>query len=349
MTPRAQARLLDRLEREYGPAIRRAFERSVKDWRRRINLADVTRMIGAGDIAGVLAAVGVADTVFRDLEVEIARAFEGAGRAFTSFLPRNVRDPRGLAVQFRFDLRHPGAEAWLRREAAGLVTRIADDQRAAIRAFLTDGLQQGIAPRTTALRLAGIVNRTTGIREGGIIGLSEPQTRYLANARAYLESGDRQYFQLTLRDKRLDPAIRAAMEAGRAVPAEVRERALTQYSGRMLRERGRAISATETLNALRAGQHQAFVQGAQTGGVAEQDVTRTWDATADSRTRETHSAADGQSVTGRDTPFTVGGFPMKYPGDGSMGAPAKEIIRCRCRVAYEIDWIGELARQERAA
>jgi len=54
-----------------------------------------------------------------------------------------------------------------------------------------------------------------------------------------------------------------------------------------------------------------------------------WVATNDLRTRPTHAAANGQvRVIGQ--PFEVGGSLMLQPLDGSLGAPASEIVRCRC-------------------
>ena len=54
-----------------------------------------------------------------------------------------------------------------------------------------------------------------------------------------------------------------------------------------------------------------------------------WSATGDGRTRENHSLADGQ-IRKINEPFIVGGYKMMYPLDGSLGAPASEIIQCRC-------------------
>jgi hypothetical protein len=59
--------------------------------------------------------------------------------------------------------------------------------------------------------------------------------------------------------------------------------------------------------------------------------SKTWLATDDERTRETHSDADGQEVP-IDQPFQVGDDELMYPGDpeGSDG----EVINCRCTLIY---------------
>lgn len=86
------------------------------------------------------------------------------------------------------------------------------------------------------------------------------------------------------------------------------------------------VARTETIGALNAGRTDAF------RAVAEEladEVTfeRMWLATADTRTRPTHRAADLQRVP-LDRPFTVGGFHLDQPGD--VTAPPQETVQCRC-------------------
>lgn len=56
-------------------------------------------------------------------------------------------------------------------------------------------------------------------------------------------------------------------------------------------------------------------------------VRKRWIATKDNRTRHDHAMADGQTVEGNQ-PFTIGGYPMMYPGDPS--APGHLVYNCRC-------------------
>ena len=56
-----------------------------------------------------------------------------------------------------------------------------------------------------------------------------------------------------------------------------------------------------------------------------------WVAVNDTRTRSTHSEANGQRVH-MDEKFNVGGAEMDYAGDPAGGA--KNVINCRCVIIY---------------
>lgn len=62
------------------------------------------------------------------------------------------------------------------------------------------------------------------------------------------------------------------------------------------------------------------------------NLTKIWLATEDERTRETHAEADGQRAP-LNQPFTVGGFPMDFPGDPN--GPDAEVCNCRCTIIYD--------------
>lgn len=93
------------------------------------------------------------------------------------------------------------------------------------------------------------------------------------------------------------------------------------------RQRGALIARTETHGAANYGADGA----ARATGL---DVRKEWVAASDERTREEHSAADGQ-VVAMDQPFDVGGEMLMYPGDpnGSGG----NIINCRCAISHIVD------------
>jgi len=93
--------------------------------------------------------------------------------------------------------------------------------------------------------------------------------------------------------------------------------------------RARTIARTESHQSAMTGQQEAAEVTAEELGLT---MKKEWMATIDDRTRESHSAADGQMVP-LDDSFTVGGADLRYPGD--PGGPAEEVINCRCVVGYE--------------
>jgi hypothetical protein len=116
----------------------------------------------------------------------------------------------------------------------------------------------------------------------------------------------------------LEAAISDGINAGLGMK-DIRRRVEEALDGRAADSM--MIARTETTASLNAGQ-QALRD-------AEKIDQKIWLATIDARTRPTHAAADSQVVENR-APFVVGGYKMQHPGDGSLGAPASEIVACRC-------------------
>lgn len=97
------------------------------------------------------------------------------------------------------------------------------------------------------------------------------------------------------------------------------------------------IARTET-NRVEAEARDKLFDDASSQGV---NIQRVWLAANDSRTRDSHLSADGQKRN-VDDPFLINGFKMKRPGDSSLGAPASEVINCRCSlIAYLPDYEDE--------
>ncbi len=90
--------------------------------------------------------------------------------------------------------------------------------------------------------------------------------------------------------------------------------------------RASTIARTEGLALSQFGQDLAV---SQTGLTLEKE----WVAQRDGVVRDSHRLADGQRVQ-KNGFFNVGGYNMLYPADSSGGAPAGEIINCRCSLIY---------------
>ena len=102
-------------------------------------------------------------------------------------------------------------------------------------------------------------------------------------------------------------------QAPKALAADIQRIFPMTYWGR-----ADTIARTETGVAQQLVQHEAFVRD----GVPE----KTWHCSF-RNSRETHMAADGQTV-GIDEPYFVGGVYMMYPME--EGAPPEECINCNC-------------------
>lgn len=190
-----------------------------------------------------------------------------------------------------------------------------------------------------ALDVVGRINRATQRREGGIIGLTSQQASYVSNARAQLETLDAGYFDRKLRDKRFDRVVQRSIRDGKALSRADIDRITGRYADRLLAHRGEVLARTESIAALHAGQFEAARQLVDSGKVRADQITKVWDATGDARTRASHMAMDGQAV-GLNEPFiTPGGYRMMHPHDASLGAPADEIIQCRCFMAIRVKYL----------
>lgn len=333
-----QKRLFDELLDRFGPELAQAFVDAINDERARVDFPALVKALDRGDLDGAMAALNLDAVAFEPLETKLREAFLEGGRAGAQTMP----GIRRMAAGFRFDVRHLRAEAWLRDHSSKLIKDVLDDQRQAVREALGSAMVESQHPRTTALEIVGRVNRVTGRREGGILGLNEPQRAAVARARAELASGDpalmRNYLTRARRDKRFDRSIAEAIREGRPVPAEVADRAIGRYGARLEQLRGETIGRSEALTSLRAAKLESYEQLIDAGHVTVDQVQKAWRSTRDRRTRHTHAGLNGQTVGLRQPFRSSSGAQLMYPGDRSLGAPASEIIDCRCDFTARINW-----------
>lgn len=97
------------------------------------------------------------------------------------------------------------------------------------------------------------------------------------------------------------------------------------------RLRAVTIARTEMITASTVGALEGAREARRVTGIK---LNKRWLSTRDSRTRDSHRAANGQTV-GMDEDFTINGYAMAGPGDSSKGAPASEIVKCRCAIAFQ--------------
>jgi hypothetical protein len=119
-------------------------------------------------------------------------------------------------------------------------------------------------------------------------------------------------------------ALEAGLAAGDGIP-QLARRVQALYD-EFTMTRAVTIARTETIAASNLGSRA----GALHSGLP---LEHFWISTSDTRTREWHSAVDGQTQP-MDQPYVVRGEHLMFPGDGSLGASASNLVMCRCVEGY---------------
>lgn len=126
----------------------------------------------------------------------------------------------------------------------------------------------------------------------------------------------------------LKASLAEGLEAGEGT--DLLAQRVRAVMGDRIRSSGETIARTETISAANTATEAGFRQS----GVVE---AKSWLASLDSRTRETHVAAHGQTVA-LDANFHVGG--ASGPAPGSMGK-ASEDVNCRCTILAVLKPLGD--------
>lgn len=337
----ASRRALDNLIAMMIPEVRSVFLNVMQGIVDDAFIDEMIAAIEAGDQNALFNAVGFTPAALNPILDAIEKVYEKAGQMTGDGFPARIRTPTG-SMTFRFDMRNPAVEQQLKEFSSGFVTRLTDEARENVRSVLEQGMMAGANPRTTALDIVGRIDPTTKQRVGGVIGLTNAQEGWVASGRRYLVNLDPKYFTMTLRDQRFDGIVQRAIDSGTPLPAETIEKLLTAYKNRALKYRGDQVAITETTQAFNRAEYQAHKQAITEGALTPDAITKHWDSLGDTHVRHTHAAMDKKySEVGIaiDEPFvSPSGAKLLYPGDQSLGAPAREIVGCRCRQKYRVDW-----------
>jgi hypothetical protein len=314
----------DRIQRalaKHDVAIRRAFERAIRERRESINLRALAEAIEGRDIGRAIEIAGLSRGDMFPLDTAIRTAYFEGAQTIPAAAP-------AFAARIALDGNAPRAVEWARQHVGGLITDIIEDNRTAIRGIITQQLVDGVGPRQAAVAVRGQ------------IGLTAQQTGFVANARAQLTNLDAGYFTRQLRDRRFDGIVRRAIADGKPLASADIDRITGRYAERLLKHRSEVIARTESITALRMGRREGIQQAIEQGAIAPDALKRVWSTSADDRVREDHVAMDGEEVEGIDTPWTLpDGSQMMTPGDTSLGADPSTTIQCRCYEAFVVDWL----------
>ncbi len=341
--------ILENLAADWQPQMRAAWIEAINAITSRIVLKRIVEKLERGDVAGVVADLGIEDGVFAKFEQSLIQAYHSGGIATVDNMP-SLREPGGNRVVFSWGVRNLPAEQAMRDHAARLVTGIVTEARDGIRDVLVDNLSRGRSPYDAGRTLAGRINRVTGRREGGLIGLSRPQMETVVRIERAMREGDkaymRDYLTFANRDKRLDRMVLKAIREGRGLAPEEAERLTRLYANRALKYRADTISILETHSALARSKRDAFQQQIDDGKLDARDVTKKWRRTVSREPRTEHLAMASQPAIPFNEKFVLpDGIQCDGPHDPSL--PARHAIGCKCSVDYLIDFTGQALRRYR--
>lgn len=307
---------LQRLLAQQESAVQRAFTTFVRDSTSPAVMDEVSDLLERGDVDGALAII---DTHIDSFGAILPQLFQDAAVAETAAITGQLAAHVGIA----FDPTNPAAAAVMRANKLEFVTAMTDSQKVATRQALANALDTG----------RGLAGAARDFRDS--IGLAQNQVQAVANYRRLLQANSSEALDRVLRDRRFDPSVERAIETGEPLSPEKIDTMVERYRMRQLAHRAETIARTESVKNLSEAQEAAFSQTMQRAKIDPERVTQHWHSTEDERTRDSHRPMNGQ-VRPYGTPFTSGaGVSLRYPGDPK--APAKEVIKCRCKRSFRID------------
>jgi hypothetical protein len=196
---------------------------------------------------------------------------------------------------------------------------------AALLKIAADYAPGGAYHRAWLERYRGLIGQT--MRVGGRqiaaqVGLSftidDPRARAAIRRRVTNLTGHVTETTIT----RIRETVAQAMQEGVGITEITRRIRDDAFSHEVTTARARTIARTETVGALNEGQYVA----ATTRGVMQ---SKRWLSQDDGRVRDAHVNADNDGWIGVDGVFSNG---LRFPHE--PGAPADQVINCRCTLQY---------------
>lgn len=223
-----------------------------------------------------------------------------------------------FTIGLSFDPELQAAAALMEGQDLDFIAEFSDSQREAVRRALIRALREGKGTQSVARAFRNA------------IGLTAYQQDAVDSYRDLLERNSAAALDRALRDRRYDPGLERALAADEPLSDARIDAMVDRYSARYLAMRAETIARTETTRVLNTARQETTEKVIEESGIPEDEVVRTWAATDDARTRDTHAAMDGQE-RGLNEPFeSPSGALLKFPGDPD--APPEETINCRCAV-----------------
>ncbi len=291
------------------PDVQLAVLKAFRLIRESLSESQLARIISTGNLDALLDAAlrqALMDTAFQPVRDQIRRS---VGQSVT-YYAKQIAIPATLpGVTIAFDVLSPHVIDGIRSLETKVVGDLENDVRETVRAFVENGLRDGVGPRTIARDL-----RT-------VVGLGPSQLEQVQNFRdALTGQNGRSVADYTLRDKRFDRTI----AKGDLTPEQV-DKMVEAYRKKRIAQNAETVARTATLDAQKLGQHLAMQDAIQKGVYDPNRLVKTWRGVMDSRERDSHIAMEGDTVPW-DQPYSNG---QMIPGDTEYNCRCVSIYRQR--------------------
>ena len=300
-------------------AIRKAFMEFLSHFSDEAVIAAIERMLAAGEIE---AAYRLVEQYSAQMAVNISGNIGIVGTATA----KELSDMLPGLIAVHFDPAHPRAAALIRQNALEFVVQFNGEQRAATRQALVRAYEQGMGERAIAQEFKNS------------IGLTRTQERAVANYRELLTnvgSGSTEALSRALRNPAKDDMIERYASIKKPLTPKQIDSMVASYRKNYLRYRAETIARTEGIKATSIAREEANRQMLAQTGIDPGRVTRIWNATRDSRTRDWHASMNDQrrplGVKFEDGKKNE----LMFPGDPDCPDPSS-VINCRCAITVEI-------------
>lgn len=282
----------------------RAIKRTFEHIRNNLDVEGARRQLALSNYEGAIDAFVAPFASISDTLVQI---FTNAGHDMATEIGQKI----GQVVSFNATDHYTVSE--MRNLRTAFIADINSTVRESLRAIMLHGLQNNWSQEDMLKAMVGS------------IGLTTRDLDAIQNYRRGIERGNTRLVLTTeLRDRRYDAAVlngtAADLHLDRMVAAKARLTRQVTLS---------RLATTETLRAVNMGRNALMQQLINTGTVQAENVQRTWVATGDSRTRDSHANQSGET-RGFNEPFSNG---LMFPGDPN--GPASEVVNCRCWLIFD--------------
>ncbi len=270
--------------------------RALRDALAALSEPDVEKLIAAGTadiIATQVLSSAVLDRAFLPARAAVRDAIERSFGWSVADLPKRIT--------LVFDRLNPDVITAIRRLETAVMQPLQTEARETVRAFVENGLRDGVNPRTIARNIRSVV------------GLGPSQLEQVENFRdALLGQNGRSVANYTLRDKRFKAP---------STPEQI-DKAVEAYRKARIAQNAETVSRTASLDAMKLGQQLSWKAAIDAGYVDGDRLTKTWVGVLDDRERPEHVAMEKQTVP-FDEPYSNG---QMIPGDDEYN--------CRCISVY---------------